>query len=195
MNDVNYAETIIIPALQKRAQELLNNNLVLEISLLVEQEKNKNIGAFLLEKETSLTACNNQLEGEIGRATSFSHDADNLRSQISTMTKNITSLEHDADNLRSQVSTMTKNITSLEHDADNLRSQVSTMTPNITSLEHDVRREASLKESAIAEYKLLKQSYDSLILEHKVTKARNVELEISQAEKTPKKVTKTVANG
>ena len=153
MNDVNYAETIIIPALQKRAQELLNNNLVLEISLLVEQEKNKNIGAFLLEKETSLTACNNQLEGEIGRATSFSHDANNLRSQISTMTK------------------------------------------NITSLEHDVRREASLKESAIAEYKLLKQSYDSLILEHKVTKARNVELEIAQAEKTPKKVTKTVANG
>ena len=174
MNDMNYAETIIIPALQKRAQELLNNNLVLEISLLVEQEKNKNIGAFLLEKETSLTACNNQLEGEIGRATSFSHDADNLRSQISTMTKNITSLEHDADNLRSQVSTM---------------------TPNITSLEHDVRREASLKESAIAEYKLLKQSYDSLILEHEVAKARNVELEIAQAEKTPKKVTKTVANG
>ena len=153
MNDVNYAETIIIPALQKRAQELLNNNLVLEISLLVEQEKNKNIGAFLLEKETSLTACNNQLEGEIGRATSFSHDANNLRSQISTMTK------------------------------------------NITSLEHDVRREASLKESAIAEYKLLKQSYDSLILEHEVAKARNVELEIAQAEKTPKKVTKTVANG
>lgn len=153
MNDVNYAETIIIPALQKRAQELLNNNLVLEISLLVEQEKNKNIGAFLLEKETSLTACNNQLEGEISRATSFSHDANNLRSQVSTM------------------------------------------TTNITSLEHDVRREASLKENAIAEYKLLKQSYDSLILEHKVTKARNVELEIAQAEKTPKKVTKTVANG
>ena len=153
MNDVNYAETIIIPALQKRAQELLNNNLVLEISLLVEQEKNKNIGAFLLEKETSLTACNNQLEGEISRATSFSHDANNLRSQVSTM------------------------------------------TTNITSLEHDVRREASLKENAIAEYNLLKQSYDSLILEHKVTKARNVELEIAQAEKTPKKVTKTVANG
>lgn len=153
MNDVNYAETIIIPALQKRAQELLNNNLVLEISLLVEQEKNKNIGAFLLEKETSLTACNNQLEGEISRATSFSHDANNLRSQVSTM------------------------------------------TTNITSLEHDVRREASLKENAIAEYKLLKQSYDSLILEHEVAKARNVELEIAQAEKTPKKVTKTVANG
>ena len=153
MNDVNYAETIIIPALQKRAQELLNNNLVLEISLLVEQEKNKNIGAFLLEKETSLTACNNQLEGEISRATSFSHDANNLRSQVSTM------------------------------------------TTNITSLEHDVRREASLKESAIAEYKLLKKSYDSLILEHEVAKARNVELEIAQAEKTPKKVTKTVANG
>lgn len=153
MNDVNYAETIIIPALQKRAQELLNNNLVLEISLLVEQEKNKNIGAFLLEKETSLTACNNQLEGEISRATSFSHDANNLRSQVSTM------------------------------------------TANITSLEHDVRREASLKESAIAEYKLLKQSYDSLILEHEVAKARNVELEIAQVEKTSKKVTKAVANG
>lgn len=73
MNDVNYAETIIIPALQKRAQELLNNNLVLEISLLVEQEKNKNIGAFLLEKETSLTACNNQFNPSFSQSSFFDH--------------------------------------------------------------------------------------------------------------------------
>jgi seryl-tRNA synthetase len=43
MNQVNYQETVIIPALQKKIQDLNNANLVLEVSLLVEQAKSRDI--------------------------------------------------------------------------------------------------------------------------------------------------------
>lgn len=154
MNEVNYAEKIIIPALQKRAQELLNNNLVLEVSLLVEQEKNRNMDAVLKEAKASLSACNGQLDGEVTRATSFAHEANQLRSEVSTM------------------------------------------TARVTALENDLRRETSLKESVLSEYKTLKQSYDSIAKELETAKARILELETPQVvDKPSKKVSKTVANG
>ena len=154
MDQVNYAEKVIIPALQKRAQELLNNNLVLEVSLLVEQEKNRNMDAVLKEAKASLSACNGQLDGEITRATSFAHEANQLRGEVSNM------------------------------------------TARTTTLENDLRREISLKESIFSEYKTLKQSYDSLLLELETAKARIAELEAPpQAEKPSKKVSKAVANG
>ena len=40
MNEPNYNETVVIPLLQKKFQELTNANLVLEANLLVEKEKN-----------------------------------------------------------------------------------------------------------------------------------------------------------
>jgi hypothetical protein len=43
MKEVNYNETVIIPLLQKKYQELVNSNLVLEASLLVEQAKNRDL--------------------------------------------------------------------------------------------------------------------------------------------------------
>lgn len=154
MNEVNYAETVIIPALQKRAQELLNTNLVLEVSLLVEQEKNRGMDAVLKEAKASLSACNGQLDGEITRATSFAHEANQMRSEVSTM------------------------------------------TTRVTSLENDLRREISLKESILTEYKTLKQSYDSVVAELEAAKARIAELEAPpQVEKPTKKVSKAVANG
>jgi uncharacterized protein YlxW (UPF0749 family) len=43
MSEVNYSETVVIPVLQKKYQELVNSNLVLEVSLLVEQAKNRDL--------------------------------------------------------------------------------------------------------------------------------------------------------
>ena len=40
MNEPNYNETVVIPLLQKKFQELTNANLVLEANLLVDKEKN-----------------------------------------------------------------------------------------------------------------------------------------------------------
>jgi len=43
MNEVNYAETLILPYLQRKHQELTNQVLVLEVNLMVEQEKVKRL--------------------------------------------------------------------------------------------------------------------------------------------------------
>jgi hypothetical protein len=43
MKPVNYNESVILPYLQKKVQDVLNNNLILEASLLVEQAKNKDL--------------------------------------------------------------------------------------------------------------------------------------------------------
>jgi chromosome segregation ATPase len=51
MSEVNYNETVVIPFLQKKFQELVNNNLVLEVNLMVEQNKNKD----LTEKFNNIT--------------------------------------------------------------------------------------------------------------------------------------------
>lgn len=40
MNEPNYNETVVIPLLQKKFQDLTNANLILEANLLVEKEKN-----------------------------------------------------------------------------------------------------------------------------------------------------------
>ena len=43
MSSVNYGESIIIPTLQKKVQELQNANLVLEVNLLVEQARSRDL--------------------------------------------------------------------------------------------------------------------------------------------------------
>lgn len=120
MSSVNYGESIIIPTLQKKVQELQNANLVLEVSLLVEQARSKDLSEKMNTNESSLRSCNEQLDGEINRATSFAHEANQLRSEVGSM------------------------------------------SARITTLENDLRREISVKDSVLAEYRALKADYDLL---------------------------------
>jgi uncharacterized protein (DUF3084 family) len=101
MSDVNYGESIIIPTLQKKVQELQNTNLVLEVSLLVEQARSRDLSEKMTSNESSLRSCNDQLDGEINRATSFAHEANQLRSEVGSMSARITTLEND---LRREIS-------------------------------------------------------------------------------------------
>ncbi len=39
MSEANYNETIVVPLLQKKWQDLTNQNLILEVNLLIEQAK------------------------------------------------------------------------------------------------------------------------------------------------------------
>lgn len=51
MKEINYNETVVIPLLQKKYQELINSNLVLEVNLMVEREKNKKLSSELEEMQ------------------------------------------------------------------------------------------------------------------------------------------------
>ena len=43
MSEPNYNETIVVPLLQKKWQDLTNQNLILEVNLLIEQAKVQNL--------------------------------------------------------------------------------------------------------------------------------------------------------
>lgn len=50
MNDMSkYNESVIIPYLQKKYQELSNQNMVLEVNLLMERQKNAELESKLAE--------------------------------------------------------------------------------------------------------------------------------------------------
>ena len=51
MKEINYNETVVIPLLQKKYQELINSNLILEVNLMVEREKNKKLSSELEEMQ------------------------------------------------------------------------------------------------------------------------------------------------
>jgi hypothetical protein len=67
MNEINYNETVVIPVLQKKYQELVNNNLILELSLIVEQNKNKDLQIKIteLQKKLETTSTNASKKKEI----------------------------------------------------------------------------------------------------------------------------------
>ena len=71
MNPVNYNETIVIPILQKKVQEIQNANLALEVSLVVEQTKNKDLISLyqkdigsLSDKDKLITSLKDQLKNQ-----------------------------------------------------------------------------------------------------------------------------------
>ena len=49
MTDVNYSDVVVIPVLHGKLKQTIEANLALEINLLVEQEKNKNLQVQIQE--------------------------------------------------------------------------------------------------------------------------------------------------
>lgn len=54
MSNVNYSEIVILPLLQKKCQDLMNMNLVLEANFLVEQRKNFDLQQKIQELQGKL---------------------------------------------------------------------------------------------------------------------------------------------
>lgn len=54
MSEPNYNETVIIPLLQRKFQELISQNLMLEANLLVERERNAWLSGQLQSTESRL---------------------------------------------------------------------------------------------------------------------------------------------
>ena len=54
MSNVNYSESVIVPLLQKKCQDLMNMNLVLEANFLVEQRKNFDLQQKIQELQGKL---------------------------------------------------------------------------------------------------------------------------------------------
>lgn len=57
----NYNESVIIPFLQRKVQELSNQNLILEVNLLIERQKNSESENELNKIKNELNDLQNQL--------------------------------------------------------------------------------------------------------------------------------------
>lgn len=72
MAEVNYNETVVLPLFQRKYQELMSSNLVLEINLLVEQARNATLqdqvnkleAKLAKKKKTTPTEQQETLDGE-----------------------------------------------------------------------------------------------------------------------------------
>jgi hypothetical protein len=65
MNETNYNETVVIPVLQRKYQELINNNLFLEVNLMVEQAKNKDLLTKIQNLEQKLETKKSKKKEEV----------------------------------------------------------------------------------------------------------------------------------
>jgi len=59
MSEPNYNETIVVPLLQKKWQDLISQNLILEVNLLIEQAKvqklTKDLEKYNKKKKTDVS--------------------------------------------------------------------------------------------------------------------------------------------
>jgi len=53
MSEVNYNETLVVPYLQRKYQELTNQVLILEVNLQIEQAKNKALNEKIKQLEAT----------------------------------------------------------------------------------------------------------------------------------------------
>ena len=137
MENINYQETIVIPTLQRKLQELTNANLVFEISLLVEQTKNKDMQSFYTSR------VNNR----------------NVEDELESKDKLVTNIKNDVKTLTDELASKDKLVTNIKND-------VKTLADELNAIKFSLKRETSLKESVLGEYNILKNKYDSLVEEN-----------------------------
>lgn len=84
MENINYQETIVIPTLQRKLQELTNANLVFEISLLVEQTKNKDMQSFYTSRVNNRNV-EDELESKDKLVTNIKNDVKTLADELNAI--------------------------------------------------------------------------------------------------------------
>jgi len=99
MEQVNYQEKIVIPTLQKKIQELQALNLVLEVSLLVEQAKSKdinqsiqneidqadNLRLIIEKKDQDIAHLNNEIKACIDDKNKIIQDRNELNGKVNQL--------------------------------------------------------------------------------------------------------------
>jgi hypothetical protein len=102
MSEVNYNETIVIPFLQKKFQELVNNNLVLEVNLMVEQNKNKDLTEKFNNTTQNFALEISKRDSKIEELTNIANDRANI---ISINRSSIKEQQAIIDELNKQLNT------------------------------------------------------------------------------------------
>jgi len=133
MQNINYQETIVIPALQKKLQEMTNANLVLEISLMVEQTKNKDLQQYYSSKlnnttlEDELKAKEQRIATLKNEYKTLADERDNIKTQLSRETSLKESILTEYNILKSKIQSLDSQIATLNSENSNLKSEVQSL--------------------------------------------------------------------
>lgn len=101
MSETNYNETVIIPFLQKKAQDLLNANMILEAHLLVEQSKYKNLENKLKDVENAFNLKFSDMEeAKKQLQQTLNHVTQTKNNEIGNQTHMVVQLQNKIEELR-----------------------------------------------------------------------------------------------
>jgi len=133
MNSVNYQETIVIPTLQKKLQELQINNLFLEVSLLVEQAKVKDIDNYYKTQIGQIDSLKQEIDQKHNRITELKTQINSINSENSGKDALIQKLENDLKRETSVRESIHNEYNTLKGKHDVLEAQVEAYQTSINN--------------------------------------------------------------
>lgn len=133
MNQVNYQESIVIPTLQKKLQELQTSNLVLEVSLLVEQAKIKDIDTFYKNQVGDVAKLKEEISNKDNRITSLKGEINSVIDERNAVRSKNTELENNLnreisvrESIHSEYKQLKEKFDSLTIEFDTLKQSINT---------------------------------------------------------------------
>jgi len=131
MNPVNYHETIVIPTLQKKLQELQTSHLFLEVSLLVEQAKVKDVDAYYKNQIGNIDALKQEVDSRNQLITSLKQQINALNDEKNAATSKILDLESKLqrevsvrDSINIEYSKLKMNFDNLQAEHEHLKTSI-----------------------------------------------------------------------
>jgi hypothetical protein len=154
MSEPNYNETVIIPFLQKKTQDLLSTNMIFEAHLLVEQSKYKTLEDKLKDAENTFNIkfsnseeSNRQLQQTLNQVTQ------NKNNEVGQQTQLVVQLQNTIEQLRKtceeQANTISINRNSIREQQviiEDLKTQLNTANDKIQA-STPKKKKSNIKES------------------------------------------------
>lgn len=124
-NEPNYFETVAVPTLQRKCQELYNSNLALEISLHMEIAQAKD----LIEEVSKLKSAQS----------ASSSDVISLNEQLTVATKRYETAENDYRNLQISFNDKGNALSSAQHRIIALENEIAASRSALQSLQEELQ--------------------------------------------------------
>ena len=133
MNQANYHETIVIPTLQKKLQELQTSNLFLEISLLVEQAKVKDVDVYYKNQFGNVESLKQEIDSKNQLIVTLKQQINNLNAEKNTLTSKVTDLDVKLNRETSVKESIGIEYSKLKMEYDNLQLEFDNLKTSINN--------------------------------------------------------------
>ena len=133
MNSVNYHETIVIPTLQKKLQDLQTSHLFLEISLLVEQTKVKDIDAYYKTQFGDVSKLKEEISQKEQRITSLKAEINSIVDERNAVRSKLSEVENSLNREISVKDSVLNEYKKLKEQLDSLTAEFNAFKQSINT--------------------------------------------------------------